>query len=46
MRDQSGATAIEYAAVAGSLWVVIVGAVHGLGLTVKGNYIAVAHLFK
>jgi pilus assembly protein Flp/PilA len=44
--DESGATAIEYGVVAGTLSIVIVGAVNALGLTVKGNYMAIAQLFK
>jgi pilus assembly protein Flp/PilA len=46
LRDESGATAIEYGVIAGSLSIAILGAVSTLGVTVKGNYAAIAQLFK
>lgn len=41
LRDQSAATAIEYAAIAGFLSIVIVTAVAGLGSTVKAKFMSV-----
>ncbi len=46
LQDQGGATAIEYAVVAGFLSIVILGAVQLLGLNVKGKYTAVQNLFN
>ena len=42
LRDERGATAIEYALIAGSIAVAIVAAVNSLGDTVKGLYETVA----
>ncbi len=41
LKDDSGATAIEYALVAGFLSIVIVGAVQGLGSNLKTKYTTV-----
>jgi pilus assembly protein Flp/PilA len=41
LRDESGATAIEYALIAGCLSIVIVSATQSLGTTVNGKYAAV-----
>ena len=38
LRDERGATAIEYALIAGGIAVAIVGAVNSLGDTVKALY--------
>jgi pilus assembly protein Flp/PilA len=46
LRNESGATAIEYGVIAGSLSIAILGAVSTLGVTVKGNYAAIAQLFR
>jgi len=44
-RDESGATAIEYAMIASVVSAVIAGAVTALGLTVTGLYQSVLSLF-
>jgi pilus assembly protein Flp/PilA len=44
-RDESAATAIEYAVIAGFLSIVIVGAVHGLGVKVNAMFTSVSGLF-
>jgi pilus assembly protein Flp/PilA len=36
LQDQSGATAIEYAIIAGGLSIVILAAVNGIGVTLSG----------
>jgi pilus assembly protein Flp/PilA len=41
LADQSGATAIEYALIAGFLSIVIVVAVNGIGTTLNGKYTAI-----
>jgi pilus assembly protein Flp/PilA len=41
LRDESGATAIEYALIAGGLSIVIVGAANALGTTLNTKYAAV-----
>jgi pilus assembly protein Flp/PilA len=38
LRDESGATAIEYALIAVGISIVIVAAVNGIGSTVKGHF--------
>ncbi|MGB3446729.1 MAG: Flp family type IVb pilin [Xanthobacteraceae bacterium] len=38
VRDQSGATAIEYAMIAGGIAIVIAAAVQALGSTTAGKY--------
>jgi pilus assembly protein Flp/PilA len=45
-RDDSGATAIEYALIASGISVAIVGTVATLGSNVKGFYISVATAMK
>jgi pilus assembly protein Flp/PilA len=45
-RDQSGATAIEYAMIACGISVAIAGTVATLGTTVEGFYSAVASALK
>ena len=42
MRDQSGATAIEYALIAAGISIVILGAVTVLGANVTGMFTSVA----
>jgi pilus assembly protein Flp/PilA len=42
LRDQAGATAIEYALIASSISIVIVGAANALGATVTTKYTTVA----
>jgi pilus assembly protein Flp/PilA len=46
MRNQTGATSIEYAMIASGIAVVIVGAVGSLGSTVKGQYVSVQTALK
>jgi len=41
LRDESGATSIEYAIMAASVAVVVIAAVNNLGSTVKGTYASV-----
>jgi DNA-binding NarL/FixJ family response regulator len=45
-KSRSGATSIEYAAIASGVAVVILGAVTNLGSVVKSNYTSVATAFK
>jgi pilus assembly protein Flp/PilA len=42
IRDQAGATAIEYALIASSISIVIIGAANGVGATVSNKYSTVA----
>ena len=42
LRDQAGATAIEYALIASSISIVIIGAATGVGATVSNKYSTVA----
>jgi len=42
IRDPAGATAIEYALIASSISIVIVGAANGVGATVSSKYSTVA----
>jgi pilus assembly protein Flp/PilA len=44
--DQSGATAIEYALIAGFLSIVIVVAVNGIGATLNGKFDSVNSSLK
>ncbi len=44
--DQSAATAIEYALIAGGVSIVILVAVNGLGITLSGKYQAVSTALK
>jgi pilus assembly protein Flp/PilA len=46
MRDESGATAIEYALIAGGIAVAIVAAVSSLGSAVTNNYKSVDTALK
>jgi pilus assembly protein Flp/PilA len=46
LRDQSGATSIEYAILASCIAVVIVTAVNALGSKVAGSYTSVAVALK
>ena len=46
LRNEDGATSIEYAIIASGVAVVIVGAVQGLGSAVKGSYVAVQTAMK
>jgi pilus assembly protein Flp/PilA len=45
-RDESGATAIEYALIAGSISIVIVVAVTGIGSSLNDRFTAVGNAFK
>ncbi len=38
LKDQSGATAIEYAIIAGGISILIVTAVNGMGTTLSGKF--------
>ena len=46
LHDESGATAIEYAIIAGGLSIVILAAVNGIGVTLSGKFFLVFCLFK
>jgi len=46
LADQSGATAIEYAIIAGFLSIVIVTAVNGIGTTLNGSFTSVNSSLK
>jgi len=46
LADQSGATAIEYAIIAGFLSIVIVVAVNGIGTTLNGKFALINSSFK
>jgi pilus assembly protein Flp/PilA len=41
LKDQSGATAIEYAIIAGGISILIVVAVNGMGTTLNGKFTSV-----
>ena len=41
LRNQDGATAIEYAIIAGGISIVIVAAVNGMGSTLSGKFTSV-----
>jgi pilus assembly protein Flp/PilA len=41
LRDESGATAIEYCLIAAGLSIVIITAVNGVGTTVKGKFTSI-----
>jgi pilus assembly protein Flp/PilA len=45
-RDQSGATAIEYALIASGISIAIAATVATLGTSVKGNYTSVSTALK
>jgi pilus assembly protein Flp/PilA len=42
IKDESGATAIEYGLIAGLIAVVIIGALTTLGTTIKGKFSAIS----
>lgn len=44
VRDQSGATAIEYALIAGGIALVIIAAVNALGVTLNATFTNLAGL--
>jgi len=46
LRDRSAATSIEYALIAGGIFVVIVAAVNGLGTTLNTKYSSVSTALK
>ena len=46
MKDQSGATAIEYAIIAGGISIVIVAAVNGIGTTLNGKFTSINSSIK
>ena len=46
LQDQSGATAIEYAIIAGGISIVIVAAVNGIGVTLNGKFASVNNSLK
>ncbi|WP_438277725.1 Flp family type IVb pilin [Nitrobacter sp.] len=46
LRDESGATSIEYAIIAGSLSIVILVAVTGIGRTLNEWFIAMGAAFR
>ncbi|MGY3446677.1 MULTISPECIES: Flp family type IVb pilin [unclassified Bradyrhizobium] len=46
LRDEVGATAIEYAIIAGGISIVIVAGVRGIGTQVAGQFTAVSSAFK
>ena len=46
LKDDAGATSIEYAMIAAGIAVVVVGAVQGLGSSVKNQYVSVQTALK
>jgi pilus assembly protein Flp/PilA len=46
VRDERGATAIEYALIAGGLSIVILAAVQGIGSTLSGTFTSVQTALK
>jgi pilus assembly protein Flp/PilA len=46
MRDEGGATAIEYAMIASGIGVAVAGAIVALGSTVKGLFVSVSTAMK
>jgi pilus assembly protein Flp/PilA len=46
IRDEAGATAIEYALIASSISIVIIGAANGVGATVTGKYSSVSSALR
>ena len=46
LKNESGATAIEYAIIAGGIAIVIVAAVQGIGLNLNGTFAAVQTAVK
>jgi len=46
LRDESGATAIEYALIAGSISIVIVAAAQGIGTKLNATFTQVENAFQ
>jgi len=46
VNDNTGVTSIEYALIAGSLSILIIAGVTGIGTTVKGTFNAVANALQ
>jgi pilus assembly protein Flp/PilA len=46
LHDRSGATAIEYAIIAGGISIVIVAAVNGIGVKLSGSFTSVNNSIK
>jgi pilus assembly protein Flp/PilA len=46
VNDNTGVTSIEYALIAGSLSILIIAGVTGIGATVKGTFNAVANALQ
>ncbi|MGC2084275.1 MAG: Flp family type IVb pilin [Bradyrhizobium sp.] len=46
LQDQSGATAIEYAIIAGGISILIVTAVNGMGTTLSGKFTSINSSIK
>jgi len=46
LKDNSGATAIEYALIAGGISIVILAAVQSIGTTVTGTFTGVANALQ
>jgi pilus assembly protein Flp/PilA len=46
LKNESGATAIEYALIAGGLSIVILAAVQGIGVTLNGTFATVQTALK
>jgi pilus assembly protein Flp/PilA len=46
LQDQSGATSIEYAIIAGGISILIVAAVNSMGTSLNGRYTAVNDSLK
>lgn len=46
LKDQAGATAIEYAIIAGGISILIVTAVSGVGTTLSGKFTSVNNSLK
>ena len=46
VKDESGATAIEYGLIAAGIAVAIIGAVNGLGVKLNSNFVAISNSLK
>jgi pilus assembly protein Flp/PilA len=46
LRDQAGATSIEYSIMASGIALAVIATVNGLGSTVKGSYTSVSTALK
>ena len=46
LRDESGATAIEYGLIAAGIAVAIISAVNGLGGKLNSNFVAISNSLK